>query len=90
MGSRVSIEKERQDVGVEGVPCAAVSGEQDSEEEGDEDEGGVGNDMQMNNNNNNNHEQQQLLERLRGPLVPKFLTGVRLNRYAAGRLDRTF
>ena len=55
MGSRVSIGKERKDNGVEGVPCATVSGEQDSEEEGDEDEGGVGNDMQMNNNNNNNN-----------------------------------
>ena len=57
MGSRVSIGKERQDVGVEGVPCATVSGEQDSEEK-DEDEGGVGNNNMnnMNNNvNNNNH-----------------------------------
>ena len=50
MGSRVSIEKERQDVGVEGVPCAAVSGEQDSEQEG-----GIGNDTQMNNNDMNNN-----------------------------------
>ena len=53
MGTCLSIGRGRRDVGVECVPCAALSGEQDTEKE-EEDEGVVGNDMQMNNNTNNN------------------------------------
>ena len=70
MGSRVSIEKERKDVGVEGVPCATVSGEQDSEEEGDEDEGGVGNNNMNNMNNNVNNNNHGATE---GAFVPSFV-----------------
>ena len=75
MGSRVSIEKERQDVGVEGVPCATVSGEQDSEEEEEEeDEGGVGNNNMNNNNNNmNNNVNNNNHGATEGAFVPSFV-----------------